>query len=156
VDVVALRDQELGVTEEVGAVLDDPSGARMTTGLLVGRGEQDDVPRQPALAPRQREERRRLDRRQALAVERSPPVAPAVASFASEGRDLPGAGICGHNVEVREQDDRPALLAPAETGDEVAAPGARLDDLHLEARVAEVRGEHTRGGGLIAGRIVRV
>ena len=154
--MVSLGQEVLGIVQQVRTVLDDPPGARLAAGLLVGGGEEDDVARGGLAGALQRDERHQLGDRDALRVERPASVDVAVLPHAAERRHAPGTRVGRDDVEVGEEDDRPAAPAPGEEGVEVAAVRARLDHVGRDALRPELARERVRGRRLAAGRILGV
>ncbi len=132
--------------EQLGFVVDDPGDALVAARLLVGGAGEDDVAPQAGdgiargiEAGRDRvagepEHDLQLHGRHALHVHGTAAVDVAVGDLARERVARPALGIGRHDVEVRQEEQRPAARAVApEAGDDVAASGIRFQDDRLEA-----------------------
>ena len=68
----------------------------------------------------------------------------------------PALGVGRDDVEVRQQQERPAAgPVAAETGDDVAAPGERLEHGRREPRLGEHVRQVSGGQDLVARRVHR-
>jgi len=155
-DVVALVDAVLGIADDVGPVLHEPSRAGLPTGLLVGGREQDQVAVERLAATFDGDHRHQIDCADPLAVERAAAVDEPALAGPGERRDAPAARIGRHDVEVREQDDRSRAAPPRQARVQAASPGRRLDHLRGDAFGGELPRERVGGGDLAAGRVRRV
>ena len=100
-DVVALVDAVLGIADDVGPVLHEPSCAGLPTGLLVGGREQDQVAVERLAATFDGDHRHQIDCADPLAVERAAwPTErrtrwdrPFLSPLSPRGRGVGGEGV---------------------------------------------------------------
>ena len=138
-----------GRQQPVGPVIGDPLGPVHAAGLLVrGAREQDVAPKPrdrvvggvqpgcPGLG-RQEPDDAQLHRHHALHVDRAAPVDIAAVDVGCERVVGPAIGRGGHDVEMRQQEERFATGAvAAQPRVDGATAGDRFDDLRGEARLA--------------------
>ncbi len=106
-------------TQQLGFVVDDPGDAQEAARLLVRGAREDDVAAQPGdgierwveagrdRLPGQSEHDLQLHGRHALHVHGAASVDVAVGDLAAERIARPALRICGHHVQVGQQEQRP-------------------------------------------------
>ena len=102
----ALGQQVARAREEPPLLPGDPAGPVRSAGLLVRRGQEDQVPRQRALAARQLEHGEQVHHGDTLGVLRASAVDLAPGARSLKGGVPPAALLGRHDVEVGEQDQR--------------------------------------------------
>ena len=149
------RGSTVRVTEELGALLDESTGAVLAAGLLIGDCGEDDVATKLGTGASQGQHDGKLHRHHVLHVDRAAAPDDAVDELAAERISRPGLRVDRHDVEVAQQDQRRlgGRARRAQAAHARTAARDELDHLRLDARVAEHLGAVARGSRLASGRI---
>jgi hypothetical protein len=139
----------------------EPSGAAVSSRLLVRRREEQDVAIQTSVATRQLGHRKEVHDRDALRVERAPADDVAGGDESGERIDDPAIAICRNDIEVRKQHDRSPGSASGKPGPgrrppDVGAGRRRLDQLRLEPFAFRDIDEQASERRLVSRRVRRI
>ncbi len=151
----ALVDRVVGA-DGVGVRLAEPGEAEAVADLLVGGGGEDQVAGRLEALAGERGDRDRVRGHLPLHVERAAPPDLAVAHLAGERRHRPLGGVGEDDVGVAEQQQRRAVAATRNPGDEAGALGHARVEVAANAVCLEVFAQELGRRRLVAGRVGRV
>ena len=144
-----LADRLGAVLEQVGVLVDEPAGAELAAGLLVGDVGQHDVARRLHAGAGPVAHQRQDHGVHVLHVDRAPAPDVAVALLAGERVDAPLGRVGGDDVQVPvHQQGGPAAVGALDAGDQAGPARLGLADLGLDADVGELAGDPLGGGPL--------
>ena len=147
-DAAGLVDRH-GCSDGIGLLEREVRRARQAAGLLVRRGREQTSRVSPGTGPRPDLARRhgprprgahhlQLHRQEVLHVDRAAPVQPAFGDLGVEGVVGPAVARCGHDIEVRHQEEGLAAgTVPAEARGHGAAARHGLMDRRQDAGVLD-------------------